>query len=127
MPKRVLDVGQCDLDHGTLRAWLEREFGAEVLRAHQLSDALDALRAGGIDLVLVNRKLDIDYSDGLAVIVALREAPSGAEVPVMLVSNYPEYQAHAVASGAALGFGKAELNRPEARARVAAILETAES
>jgi hypothetical protein len=41
----------------------------------------------------------------------------------MLVSNYADWQQKAVEMGAVYGFGKAELNRPETRTRLAAILE----
>jgi hypothetical protein len=40
----------------------------------------------------------------------------------MLVSNYAEWQQRAVELGALPGFGKAELNRPETRAKLEAVL-----
>jgi two-component system chemotaxis response regulator CheY len=73
--------------------------------------------------VLINRKLDADSSDGLEILKQIRIGKTNAEVPVMLVSNYPEWQQKAVEMGASYGFGKAELNRPETRARLAEILE----
>jgi hypothetical protein len=60
-------------------------------------------------LILVNRVLDADGSDGMALI---QEFVRSGTVPVMLVSNYPEYQAKAVALGARPGFGKAALRDP---------------
>ena len=51
-------------------------------------------------------------SDGLAIIRAIKREPPLAEVRVMLVSNYPEYQKQAVADGAEPGFGKAGLREP---------------
>ena len=68
MPKRVLDVGNCSMDHGAISAALAKHFGAEVVQAHGPDDALASLRGGKFDLVLVNRKLDQDYSDGLEII-----------------------------------------------------------
>jgi hypothetical protein len=47
------------------------------------------------------------------VIRAIKAEPTTAAVPVMLVSNYPEYQTQAATLGAVPGFGKADLNRPE--------------
>lgn len=88
---------------------LESRYGAEIAQAHGLDDTLAALSAGGVDLVLVNRKLDADYSDGLDIIKRIKGDAALAEVPVMLVSNYPNYQDEAVAAGAERGFGKAEL------------------
>ena len=51
------------------------------------------------DLVLVNRKLDIDYSDGTEVIRTLKGDSKTADVPLMLVTNYPEHQEAAIAAG----------------------------
>jgi hypothetical protein len=44
--------------------------------------------------------------------------PQLQSVPVMLVSNYEDAQAEAVAAGAAVGFGKAALGRPQMLERV---------
>ena len=45
----------------------------------------------------------------------------------MLVSNYPEAQAQAVALGALPGFGKADLGKSRARDALAPILARAEA
>lgn len=120
--KRVLDVGQCNPDHASIRSMLERQFDAEVVRAHQLDDALQQLRSGQFDLVLVNRKLDIDYSDGMEIIKRIKADPELNSVPVMLVTNYPEYDQAAVAAGAESGFGKAQLSDPKTHEKLARIL-----
>jgi CheY-like chemotaxis protein len=124
-PKRVLDVGNCVPDHAAIRTMLERTFQAEVLQAHEEDDALRTLRREPIDLVLVNRKLDVDYSDGLTIIEKIKADEQLSHVPCMLVTNYPDQQKVAVAAGAAYGFGKRELYAPETRDRLAAFLETA--
>jgi CheY-like chemotaxis protein len=121
--KRVLDVGQCSPDHWSIKHLVEGEFGAQVVQAHHLEDALDILRSGVIDLVLVNRKLDADYSDGLEVIRQIKADPQIAATPVMLVSNYPEAQAEAVAAGAKPGFGKAEIRAAATREKLSAALQ----
>ena len=120
--KRVLDVGQCAADHWAIRHFVEGEFAAEVVQAHDLDDALGQLRAGGFDLVLVNRKLDANYGDGLEVIRQIKADAELAATPVMLVSNYPEYQEQAVAAGAEGGFGKAQLGAAATRERLARFL-----
>ena len=79
MPKRVLDVGQCGPDHATIRSYLTRNFDCEVVQAHDAADALAQLKSGQFDLVLVNRKLDADYSDGIEIIRALKADPATAE------------------------------------------------
>ncbi len=123
MPKRVLDVGQCGPDHATIRRYLTRHFKCEIAQAHSADDALAQLNSGRFDLVLVNRKLDADYSDGMDVIRQIKANPQTADVPVMLVTNYPEHQDAAVAAGAIRGFGKLEYDKPETRERLAVALE----
>ncbi len=123
MRKRVLDVGQCGPDHSTITSYLTRNFDCDVVQVDDAASALDALRDGEFHLVLVNRKLDIDYSDGLEVIRQLKADPKAAGVPVMLVTNYPEHQDAAILVGAIRGFGKLEFEKPEIRARIAELLE----
>ena len=71
---------------------------------------------------LVNRKLDHDYSDGIDIIRQIKADPALAPVRVMLVTNYPEHQAAAIAAGAIHGFGKLEFEHPATREKVAAAL-----
>jgi CheY-like chemotaxis protein len=123
MPKRVLDVGQCGPDHFSIRSYLTRNFGCEVVQVDDTAGALAELKDGQFDLVLVNRKLDCDYSDGVDVIRAIKADPKSASVPVMLVTNYREHQEAAIAVGAVRGFGKLEFGDPATRARIAEHLE----
>ena len=122
MTRRVLDVGQCGPDHSAIRAYLEQHFAAEVMQAHGPDDALAALQNGSFDLVLVNRKLDRDYSDGLEIIKQIKGDPDLSAVAVMLVTNYAEHQDLAVAVGAERGFGKLEYDQPETREKLARFL-----
>ena len=110
--KRVLDVGNCSMDHGAISALLSRHFRADVVQAHGPEDALSALRGGKFDLVLVNRKLDRDASDGLEIIQQIKADTQLAATPCMLITNFPEHQAAAVAAGAEPGFGKSTLSAP---------------
>ncbi len=118
MLKRVLDVGNCAADHGAIRALIEENFRAEVVPAHGAADALQELRAQAVALVLVNRKLDRDHSDGLDVVKQIKSQPKLAAVPVMLITNFAEHQQSAVQCGAEPGFGKSELDRPETLAKL---------
>ncbi len=113
MTKRVLDVGQCNPDHSSIRRMLERSFPVQVVRTHELLDTLQALREQAYDLILINRKLDIDYSDGMEILHELKADPKLSQTPVMLITNFPEHQAAAVAAGAVPGFGKNELDQPQ--------------
>jgi CheY-like chemotaxis protein len=119
---RVLSVGQCSFDQGTIARTLEHAFDVRVKGANAKDDALKALRSERFDLVLVNRILDRDGSSGLDLIRAIKADPELAEVPVMLVSNYGDAQADAVAIGALRGFGKVELRDPATRDRLAEVL-----
>lgn len=120
---RVLDVGQCDMDHGAIAGMLQREFGAAVDRADTADEALAAIRQEQYDLVLVNRIFDHDGSEGLGLIQRLKADEKRATVPVMLVSNYEEAQDQAVAGGAVRGFGKAVVEAPETIKALAAHLQ----
>jgi CheY-like chemotaxis protein len=113
MGKRVLSVGQCGPDHFALTRFLRQHFAVEIVPADLSAAALEQLRKTPFDLVLVNRKLDADYSDGLEVIRSIKADPALASIPVMLVTNYPEHQQAAVAIGALPGFGKLEYDNPE--------------
>lgn len=122
MPKRVLSVGQCGPDNGAIRQMIEGNFDAQVSTTDHQEDTLAALRAQDVDLVLINRKLDIDYSDGLTIIEAIKNDPELADVPVMLITNYPEHQQLAQAKGAEPGFGKTMLRHPETQELLAKYL-----
>ena len=122
MPKRVLSVGQCGFDHGSISGFLRQHFDVTVDGIDDSATALERLRSGGVDLVLVNRVFDRNGDDGLSLIRDIQADESTANVPVMLVSNYPEYQTRAVALGAVSGFGKAELNVADLPDRLAPYL-----
>ena len=109
MTKHVLDVGQCNLDHSSITRFLTENFDVKVVRAHLFTDALEQLRADRFDLVLVNRLLDQDHSEGGDIITAMQADESLKSVPVMLVSNFEDAQTAAIALGAVPGFGKAAI------------------
>lgn len=119
---RVLDVGNCGHDHGQISRMLERNFGAVTATADTPDEALERLAREQFDLVLINRKLDHDYSDGIEVVKRIKSDPKLKDTPVMLVTNYAEHQAAAVAEGALPGFGKLELGSPATRERLSAVL-----
>ncbi len=119
---RVLSIGQCNMDHGILTQHFSRRFGARLDRANGLADARQALGRGRYALVLVNRQLDADGSEGIDVIRAIKADESVSSIPVMLVSNFADAQEAALAAGAEPGFGKAQLDAAETLARLAAVL-----
>ena len=120
--KRVLSVGQCGADHGGI-SWAMRAIGAETTAAATQAEALEQLREGTFDLVLVNRVFDADGDSGLDLIRRIKADEALRATPVMLVSNYADAQRQAVEAGAAPGFGKASLGRPEMLDKVRPFLE----
>ena len=120
--RRVLDVGQCALDHTAISRLLNEHFDVEVHRADVADEVFELMRDQRFDLVLINRRLDADDSDGTAIIRRMKNNQAAANTPVMLVSNYPDAQAAAVELGAETGFGKAGLHQPAIVDRLAGIL-----
>ena len=120
--KRVLNIGQCGTDHHRISNCLQKQFGAEVTRAATEDEAVELLRAGSYDLVLVNRILDADGSSGLEVIG--RICTSTNPPPVMLVSDFYASQQQAEAAGAVPGFGKGNLYDSETIQRLGKYLAT---
>jgi CheY-like chemotaxis protein len=121
--KRVLSVGQCYADHGAIERTLQKHFAAEVIPAEDAEEALARLEAESFALVLVNRILDRDGSQGLDLIKRIQADEKLQSIPVMLVSNYEDNQQQAEASGARRGFGKGALGHPQMLARVRPFLE----
>lgn len=120
--RRVLSVGQCGVDHRAISRYLRSTFDAHVEAVHDGDEALERLRSDTYELVLVNRVLDRDGGDGLDVVRRVKADPRFGGVPVMLVSNFPDWQERAVALGALAGFGKGELYSPSVDSRLGPVL-----
>ena len=123
MTKTVLDIGNCDPDHHAIQRMLTGQYDVVVLRSHQLSDALQVLSQKKVDLILINRKLDIDYSDGIDILRHLKQDEACKSIPAMIITNYPEQQLAAVAEGAEYGFGKLEYAQPSTHERLSRFLD----
>ena len=112
MSKKVVLVGHCGPDSSFLRIAISRVGkDVEVLSAddgRELKRVLDQ----DPDLLLFNRQLDFGFDDDEGVAVMRKLRPHYPGLKMMLVSNYAEAQAAAVAEGALPGFGKRELNSP---------------
>ncbi len=120
--RRVLDVGQCNPDHRAIRLAIEGRFDVEFDRVMFVDEAVEAMRRARYDLVLVNRLIFDDNSDGMELIRQAKRDERLRDVPIMLVSNYAEAQSAAVDAGAERGFGKAELHDPDTHERLARFL-----
>src|SRR5579862_3015495 len=100
MSKKIALVGHCGPDGSYLRMAVGAiEKGIQILMIDD-DQALSKSLSDGVDLLLFNRILDygFDEHEGVEVIRKLRK--SWPNVKMMLVSNYPEAQAAAVAAGA---------------------------
>jgi two-component system, chemotaxis family, chemotaxis protein CheY len=121
MSKKVVLVGHCGADSSYLRMSVSAADRAiKVVAADDLEE-LHAHLKDGVDLLLLNRELGYGFDDamGVELIRSLRATHPG--VKMMLVSNYADAQAAAVAAGAVPGFGKRELGS----ARVAHLIRQA--
>ena len=123
MTNTVLDIGNCNPDHDTIAKMLTSNFDVVVLRAHELCDALQILSQRKVDLIVINRKLDIDYSDGFEILRHLKQDAAYKGIPTMIITNYAEQQLAAVAEGAEYGFGKLQYSEPATRDRLSRFLE----
>jgi two-component system chemotaxis response regulator CheY len=119
--KQVVLVGHCGPDSSFLRMAVSSASRGISVHAADDEQELDSYLAKGVDLLLLNRELGwgFDQTEGVEVIRALR--PKHPNLKMILVSNYPEAQAAAVAVGALPGFGKRELGSP----RVAQLIRDA--
>jgi DNA-binding response OmpR family regulator len=120
--KKILDVGNCGPDFGAVSRFLTANFDCQVDQADKLDDTQAKLRDGNYALVLINRKLDCDYTDGIEILKALKADAELQSVPVMLITNLPEHQEAAVAAGAERGFGKLEFEKAETLQQLRAVL-----
>ena len=123
MTNTVLDIGNCNPDHDAIVKMLTSNFDVVVLRAHELFDALQLLSEKKVDLIVINRKLDIDYSDGIEILRHLKQDAAYKGIPTMIITNYAEQQLAAVAEGAEYGFGKLQYSEPATRDRLSRFLD----
>lgn len=107
--KRVVLVGHCGPDASMLtRAVRDAVPGVSV----GLNTEEAKLWESVADLLLINRVLDGWYTDESGLRLIAEAAARG--VPAMLISNYADAQAAAVAAGGKPGFGKTEVRSEKA-------------
>ena len=122
MSKKVALVGHCGPDSSFLRIAVSRAAGQAMVVSADDSQSLKRLLDDGVDLLLLNRQLDYGFDEGEGVEIVRKLRPHYPNVKMMLVSNYPDAQAAAVAEGALPGFGKRELNTPKVAEMIRAAL-----
>lgn len=113
MSKKVLLVGHCGPDTTRIERVLTK-LGATYEGAFNHQGGLDKLKSTKFDLVLPNRVFGYDEDGGVNFIKAMKADQELNEIPVMIISGFNKTQEEAVAAGAALGFGKDELETGEA-------------
>ncbi|MFN3167953.1 MAG: hypothetical protein ACE37H_12915 [Phycisphaeraceae bacterium] len=116
--QRVVLVGHCGFDSGMLGQFAKQMApGAEVVRVNSQASLEPACSAD--TLLLVNRVLDGRFAVGGSGIALIQSLAERADAPaMMLVSNYEDAQAQAVAAGALPGFGKSQLADPSLAERM---------
>ena len=117
--KSILSLGQCGYDDSRL-AQLAAAAGANLSRASTPADAHRRIAASPPDLILINRIFDDTGDSGVDLVATLR--PTG--IPLMLVSDYADAQAAALANGALAGFGKSQLQDPATLEKICQALAT---
>jgi two-component system chemotaxis response regulator CheY len=120
---RVIDVGNCGFDHSSLSGLLQQHFQVPCISVANGVELQRELKQGDVALVIVNRVFDSDGGDGVALIEQLKQQPTTAALPVMLLSNYADAQEKAVALGALPGFGKSSLRSDATRELLKGILQ----
>ena len=112
MSKKVALIGHCGPDSSYLRlAVMKASKGVKVVGADDREELQRVLEEGA-DLLLFNRELGYGFDEEMGVDVIKRLRAERPDLKMMLVTNYPEVQAVAVAAGALPGFGKREIGSP---------------
>jgi len=126
MSKKIALVGHCGPDSSYLRMTVMKAAGtgAQILMADDDSELKDALEQC-VDLILFNRELGYGFQDKMGVDAIKRLRATHPNLKTMLVSNYADAQAAAVANGALPGFGKREIGSARVIEVLKAALETA--
>jgi hypothetical protein len=121
-PKRVGLVGHCSPDSAHLTMAVTAAVpSAKVIRVTN-DHGVEQLLKDGVDLLLVNRKMEPGYAEEIGTDYIRRLRAKRPEVKMMLVSNYPDAIQQSVEIGALPGFGKAELLTPATKQKLQSAL-----
>lgn len=116
--KRVGLVGHCSPDSSHLTMAVTAAVpDAKVIRV--TDDAgVDKLLKDGVELLLVNRKMEPGYAEAIGTDYIRRLREKHPDVKLMLISNYPDAIEASVQIGAMPGFGKNELLTPATKQKL---------
>src|SRR5262245_5870920 len=98
-PARLLDVGNCNPDHSMIRQMLTENFEVTIDRVMFVDEAMEKLNSNRYDLVLFNRLVFDDGSEGIELLRRAKAESNLANTPMMMISNFPEAQAASQAAG----------------------------
>jgi two-component system, chemotaxis family, chemotaxis protein CheY len=116
--KHIGLVGHCTPDSSHLTMAVTRAIpGAKVTRVTDEAGVRKLLEQG-VDLLLVNRAMEPGYAEGDGNVYIRNLVREKVAPRLMLISNYAESQAQAVADGALPGFGKSDLMSETTAARL---------
>ena len=116
-------VGHCSHDSGMLSRVIQQACpGVRVASAHNRAEIASL---AGPRVLLVNRALDGDFSVETGVDLIRQFATENAAPVMLLISNYEDAQAAAVAVGALPGFGKSQLQQPATKQALVDALQRA--
>lgn len=123
--KRVGLVGHCRPDSSHLTMALTAAVpDAKVIRV--TDDAgVEQLLKDGVDLLLVNRKMEDGYADAIGTDYIRRLRATHPNVKMMLITNFPDAIEASVKEGALPGFGKNELMTPATKQKLQDALKSA--
>ncbi len=113
--KRVVLVGHCGPDSSYLQMAVKAAGPDVSVVAADDEATLQRAIEGGVELVLLNRLLDYGFEEEEGVELIARLRRTHPNLKTMLVSNYADAQAAAVAAGALSGFGKREIGNPKVK------------
>jgi len=97
--KKILIVGPCYADAQSLKKSLESKFRVSTIEVTKSEEAKNILRQRKIDLILVSRIIAGDKSSGLEFLDYIKK--TNPEIPVILLTRFPEVQKEALEKGAA--------------------------
>ena len=101
--KKLLCVGNCSFDGPEIKSILENNFDVEVFDIKTIKESLDKLKHEKIDLIMVNRICSFDNHSGLELIDHIKK--SKINIPIMMITNYPDKMEEAIKHGAIKGCG----------------------
>jgi hypothetical protein len=120
---KIALIGHCGPDSSYLRMVCGKAApGAQVLMADDDTELQDVL-GRDVDLLLFNRELGYGFTHKMGVDAIKHLRGLNQNLKMMLVSNYADAQAAAVANGALPGFGKREIGSPRVVEVIRAAIE----